>query len=121
MSTHWRSYTMAEVQQLAGTAPPLTDTSARVCPTCGKRDVRNYRHEYQGSSRAVSMLYMWCSNCHRYSSSTTPSLAGTYTYDDPGDESKELRELRRNDLHGLLDHLDALWDHGALPQRITPR
>ena len=86
---------------------------------CGHEAVRKYVHEHEGPGRTVWMYYSWCSHCHRYSSSTGPSQAEKYLFDDPGANSKELRRLRKTDLFGLLDHLDLLWDNGVLPQRIT--
>ncbi|MGA6165862.1 hypothetical protein [Amycolatopsis magusensis] len=41
-------------------------------------------------------------------------------YHQPED-SAELRALRDADLMGLLDHLDALWNAGVLPQQFALR
>jgi len=121
MASNWHTYTTREIETLARTGGGLTDEGEQLCPACGHRTVRRYLHEHQGPQRTVRMSYVWCSNCHRYSSSTGPSIASIYEFDDPGETSAELRALRDSDLFGLLDHLDALWDAGVLPQHFTRR
>ncbi len=121
MVQRWRTYTPAELAELAANAVPLTDNRERACPACGQRKVRRYLHEHQGPLRTVSMSYVWCHACRRYSSSTGPSIADTFTFDDPAEELPELRRLRESDLPKLLDHLDELWETGVLPQTFQSR
>lgn len=125
MSTRpkWKPYTREEVAELSTTAAPPTSKEERLCPACGQRAVRRYYHEMDGGRRGhpVGMSYTWCSNCHRYTSSTGVPRSSLYDFDDPSDGSDALARLRREDLIGLLDHLDALWDSGVLPQEFTLR
>jgi hypothetical protein len=121
--TRWIPYTPNELDQLVANRVPLESREQRVCPACGQQAVRRYYHEVHSAGRGhpVGMSYSWCSNCHRYTSSTGVPLSPDYEFDDPSDGSDELARLRRKDLIGLLDHLDALWTSGVLPQTFIPR
>ncbi|MBN6035333.1 hypothetical protein [Amycolatopsis sp. 195334CR] len=118
--SRWRTYSPREIEALGRSAPPLTEAVERVCPACGKKAVRRYLYDHDGPRR-VAMSYVWCANCRRYASSTGPPLHPDFEFDDPGEKSAELRALRDKDLMALLDHLDALWDSGVLPQTFTPK
>lgn len=120
-TSNWHTYTTRETETLARSGGGLTDNAEQTCPACGHRAVRRYLYEHQGPRGPVRMSYAWCTNCHRYTSSTGPSIAGMYTFDDPGETSAELRTLRDSDLFGLLDHLNTLWDAGVLPQHFSRR
>jgi hypothetical protein len=47
---------------------PLTE---RACPKCDHVAMREYHHETYGRSTPPWINYMWCANCHAYSSSFT--------------------------------------------------
>ncbi|MFI6026351.1 hypothetical protein [Amycolatopsis magusensis] len=119
-ANRWRTYSPRELDELGRTAPPLTETGERLCPACGARAVRRYLYDHHGR-REVAMSYVWCANCRRYASSTGPPLTPDFVFDDPAEDSAELRALRDADLMSLLDHLDALWNAGVLPQQFALR
>ena len=43
----------------------------RTCPLCGHTTMRLYRHTTYGRREPSWINYLWCGNCHAYSSSFT--------------------------------------------------
>ncbi|HEV2782190.1 MAG TPA: hypothetical protein VGX25_22595 [Actinophytocola sp.] len=119
--SRWREYSREQVDALASSAPPITDPAERTCPACGATAVRKYIYEGSRLGRPISFSYVWCGNCHRYSSSTGIGISDHYDFDDPADASPTLRSLRDDNLFGLLDHLDAMWGSPGLPQWFRVR
>ncbi|MGW7238598.1 hypothetical protein [Streptomyces sp. NPDC054804] len=93
----------------------------RICPICGHAVMRDYHHEEFGRPTPSWINYLWCGNCHAYSSSFT-AAERKMVENDPllkeyGDRIAELfREPER-----LLTILDGYWKAGSLPQAITRR
>lgn len=97
---------------------PVTE---RICPLCGHVAMRNYHHEKYGRTDPAWINYLWCGNCHAYSSSFTGAgrkmVEGDPLLDEFGDRISEIF----NDPERLLKILDGYWKAGKLPQTISRR
>lgn len=93
----------------------------RTCPICGRAAMRLYHHTKYGRSEPSWINYLWCGNCHAYSSSFT-GAGRKMVESDPlleqyGDRISEVfRDPER-----LLKILDGYWKAGKLPQVISRR
>ncbi|MCT9008305.1 MULTISPECIES: hypothetical protein [Streptomyces] len=97
---------------------PVTE---RTCPVCGHVGLRNYHHEEYGRTDPSWINYLWCGNCHAYSSSFT-NARREMVENDPllaeyGDRISEVF----NDPERLLKILDGYWKAGSLPQVVSRR
>ncbi|MGW7605673.1 hypothetical protein ACWGKW_00030 [Streptomyces sp. NPDC054766] len=97
---------------------PLTE---RTCPLCGHAAMRDYHHENYGRTEPSWINYLWCGNCHAYSSSFT-AAERKMVESDPllaefGDRISEVFD----DPEHLLRILDGYWKAGSLPQVISRR
>ncbi|MFD5516998.1 MULTISPECIES: hypothetical protein [unclassified Streptomyces] len=97
---------------------PVTE---RTCPICGHVGLRDYHHEKYGRIDPSWINYLWCGNCHAYSSSFT-NARREMVKNDPllaeyGDRISEVF----NDPERLLKILDGYWKSGRLPQVISRR
>ncbi len=73
-------------------------------------------YSYQNPFRSGSkIMYVWCSNCRRYSGETTASqewdLPDPFSGASPAD-----RTAMESDLETFFTTLDDLWRSGKLPQ-----
>jgi hypothetical protein len=118
MSNPWRPFDAPQVSALAASARRNNGLGERVCPACGLRCVRSYRHASLRSTGRTAISYVWCSSCHRYAGSTGP-LSATSDILDP--LSSEDHSVLDGDLAALLKRLDELWDQGILPPEINYR
>jgi hypothetical protein len=97
---------------------PLTE---RTCPICGQVAMRDYHHENYGRTEPSWFNYLWCGNCHAYSSSFT-AAERKMVESDPllaefGDRASEVFD----DPERLLTILDGYWKAGSLPQVVSRR
>lgn len=121
MPPPWKDYTRDEVAELAANAPGLERNGERTCPSCGAQSVRFYYHEYDRRGSPVGMSYLWCKNCHRYTSSTGVAVSPSYEFNDPAEHDAKLAKLRKEDLPDLLDYLDSSWGKAGLPQKFKKK
>lgn len=117
-SRRWVKFDWPQVQALAEAPAPWQEPGERVCPACDVQAVRFYVYGSKRLGRPTLISYTWCANCHRYEGSTGPRPAGL-EFSDP--LSAEQHQEFREDLSGLLQFLDRLWDQGRLPQEFTVR
>ncbi len=122
MQVVWKQYSNQEVDRLAAHAPPMTDRSERTCPACARRAVRTYYYERERFGRPIGVLYAWCANCCRYTSSVGEPLSPLFAFDTPDEAADVLARARRvDDPRMIIERLDALWNSGVLPQKFTRR
>ncbi|MFF3406293.1 hypothetical protein ACFYW8_08785 [Streptomyces sp. NPDC002742] len=97
---------------------PLTE---RVCPLCGHAALRDYHHEKYGRTEPSWINYLWCGDCHAYSSSFT-GAGRRMVNSDPllAEHGDRIAEVFR-DPERLLRILDGYWKAGSLPQAISRR
>ena len=122
MTSAWKPYTLAQVDQLARASGSPLDGRERVCPVCAQRSVRLYYYEHTGGNRTVGFSYVWCANCHHYRSDSGEPLSTQFQFTDPmGSLTREQRNQLEDDLFAWYEHLDAQWDAGQLPQVFAER
>ncbi|MER6418670.1 hypothetical protein [Streptomyces sp. NPDC001137] len=82
--------------------------------------MRFYRHTTYGRTEPAWINYLWCGNCHAYSSSFTGGrkmLESDPLFEQDGDPIAEVfRDPER-----LFKIPDAYWKAGKLPQVISRR
>ncbi|GAA2488773.1 hypothetical protein [Streptomyces longisporus] len=93
----------------------------RTCPLCGHMAMRVYHHTTYGRSEPSWINYLWCGDCHAYSSSFT-CPGRKMVESDPllaefGDRTGEVFDEPGR----LLKVLDGYWKAGKLPQVISRR
>jgi hypothetical protein len=81
--------------------------------------MRRYFQLFEGSQRTVLITYLWCPCCHAYDGSTVPGTGMKLDHDPMAElDAAEVRLLKA-DMKSYLAKLDALWEAGKLPQRLT--
>ena len=110
------TFTADEVAALTQGAVFLAEPGERACPACGERSVRTYVNAPENARRPTLVSYVWCAACRRFVGTRARHPEGV-VFSDPlaALSVAERRELERT-LVGFLEHLDRLWDTGALPQ-----
>ncbi len=97
---------------------PVTE---RTCPICDRTTMRVYHHTKYGRSEPSWINYLWCGNCHAYSSSFTGAGRKTVESDPLLEQyGDRIAEIFR-DPERLLKILDGYWKTGKLPQVISRR
>jgi hypothetical protein len=109
----WQPYDSEHVRKLAEQASSPVTNGERMCPACAVVAVRTYRYFSSRGTTQTMISYVWCANCHRYVGATGPRPRNL-VLDDPLTWDDHVRY--EQDLRGLLDRLDELWDQGRLPQ-----
>jgi hypothetical protein len=118
----WRNYGYEDVRRLSEAPSFLEDQGQRRCPFCGNRTVRQYIYEYKSAaSRTQPSLigYAWCRVCEHFAGSTGPLPEGL-RFDDPLEAmSADDRLALEENPDAFFARLDALWEQGRLPQKIS--
>lgn len=91
----------------------------RECPSCGVRSLRAYVTAPENARRPTLVSYVWCTSCRKFVGTRAKHPEGL-VFSDPlaALPTVERRELERS-LVGFLEHLDRLWESGALPQTFA--
>ena len=119
MARQWGSFSGPQVQELAQAPAFAADPGQRLCPACGERAVRAYFCTPANARRPTLVSYVWCTACHRFVG-TRAAHPTDLVYSDPlADLSEQRRRELERSLIGFLEHLDALWDDGVLPQSFA--
>lgn len=93
----------------------------RTCPICGHVTMRMYHREKLGRTVPAWITYLWCGNCHAYSSSFSGAGRKMVESDPLFEEyGARIAEVFR-DPERLLKILDGYWKAGKLPQVISRR
>jgi hypothetical protein len=97
---------------------PVTE---RTCPVCGHVTMRIYHHEVHGRTVPAWITYLWCGNCHTYSSAFSSPGRKMAESDPLQDEYGDRIGEVFDDPERLFRILDRYWKAGSLPQAITRR
>ncbi|MCF3134472.1 hypothetical protein [Streptomyces olivochromogenes] len=93
----------------------------RTCPICSHVTMRVYHHEKHGRTTPAWITYLWCGDCHAYTSGFAGAGRKTVESDPLQDEyGARIAEVFR-DTERLLKILDGYWKAGSLPQVISRR
>lgn len=112
-------YDSSEITALGAQARAGLDLGERRCPRCGHVGMRRYYKIFEGPARTSLITYLWCPSCHGYDGSTVPGAGKTLDRDPMAElDPDELRVLK-TDMESYFARLDAFWDSGELPQRLT--
>jgi hypothetical protein len=114
-----RPFTADQIAALARGASFLAEPGERECPACGRRAVRTYLTVPENARRPTLVSYVWCAACRRFVGTRARHPEGV-VFADPlaALAPAERREMERS-VVGFLEHLDRLWDAGALPQSFA--
>ncbi|MFD9278133.1 hypothetical protein ACFWD7_12695 [Streptomyces mirabilis] len=97
---------------------PVTE---RTCPICGHVTMRVYHREKPGRTEPAWITYLWCGNCHAFSSSFSGAGRKMVESDPLLEEyGDRIAEVFR-DTERLLKILDGYWKAGLLLQVISRR
>ncbi|HET6482233.1 MAG TPA: hypothetical protein VFG35_19680 [Actinoplanes sp.] len=115
----WDSFSGDQVAAMTQGESFFAAPGERVCPACEVKSLRAYVTAPENARRPTLVSYVWCSSCRKFVGTRAKHPEGL-VFSDPlaALPAAERRSIERS-LVGFLEHLDHLWDSGALPQTFA--
>ena len=117
-AARWRGYSSDEISSLSDWDIYEGDVREQRCPHCRNKSLRLYMYRARRTGDLATQI--WCQICHSYSGWTGPYPSDLHI-EDPlaGLSVEEFQEAVGKGEDNFFGRLDALWEKGLLPQRVT--